>query len=403
MPTNQFDASAPLLGYLYQCRQALLLTISKARIDPGIQVVVERFDDVSFGDDSGDVRERVQTKYQLRQTRSLSDHSPDLWKTIRIWAEGVIAGDIDPSETILSLVTTAKAPVGSIAQMLRMYDRDEAEALTLLISTAGSSASVENAPGFAAFKQLTLAQKRALVSAVYVHDTSAGITDSYTALQAEVVFAVERKYSAPLLDRLEGWWLNKVIRQLTSQQMEPILGQEVEAQILAIADQFRMDNLSIDFVLAEPTGGADPEKDPRTFVHQLRLIALSSPRIADAILDYYRAFQQRSKWLREDQLLIPELEQYESRLVDEWRRKANQIKEELPGNPADDSVLEKAGRDLYNWMHDHADIPIRPRCREPYVLRGTYHLLADAPPEAPQVGWHPNFTERLQRLLAAPE
>jgi hypothetical protein len=227
--------------------------------------------------------------------------------------------------------------------------------------------------------------------------------DAYEELQAQVVFAVERKYSGALLERLEGWWLKKVIRQLMSSQIQPILGQEVEAQILAIADQLRMDNLTIDFVLSEPPHGADPESDTRTFVHQLRLIALSNPRIADAILDYYRAFQQRSKWLREDQLLIPELEQYENRLVDEWRRKSNQIKEELPPDPADDSILQKAGRDLYNWMHDNADIPIRARCREPYVLRGTYHLLADAPQDAPRVGWHPDFTKRLQRLLAAPE
>jgi hypothetical protein len=403
MSTNQFDASASLLGYLYQCRQALLLTIGKARIDPGIQVIIEKFDDVTFGDESGDIKERVQTKYHIGETRSLSDRSPDLWKTIRIWAEGIIAGEIDPTETLLSLVTTANAPSGSVAQMLRLYDRDEERALTLLTSIAASPPSAENAPGFAAFKQLSFAQKRALISAIYVHDVSASMHDTYEELQAQVVFAVERKYSGALLERLEGWWLKKVIRQLTSPQIQPILGQEVEAQILAIADQFRMDNLTIDFVLSEPPQGADPESDTRTFVHQLRLIALSSPRIADAILDYYRAFQQRSKWLREDQLLIPELEQYENRLIDEWRRKSNQIKEELPADPADDSVLQKAGRDLYNWMHDNADIPIRARCREPYVLRGTYHLLADTPPDAPRVGWHPDFAKRLQRLLAAPE
>ena len=393
-----------MLGYLYQCRQALLLTIGKARIDPGIQVIVEKFDDVTFGDESGDIKERVQTKYHTGQARSLNDRSPDLWKTIRIWAEGIIAGEIDPSETLLSLVTTASAPVESVAQMLRMYDdRDEDKALSLLNSIATSTPSAENAPGFAAFKQLSFGQKRALVSAIYVHDASASMNDSYDELQAQIVFAVERKYSSALLERLEGWWLKKVIKQLMSSQIQPILAQEVEAQILAIADQFRMDNLTIDFVLAEPPEGADPTNDARTFVHQLRLIALSNPRIADAILDYYRAFQQRSKWLREDQLLIPELEQYEHRLVDEWRRKSSQIKEELPANPADDSVLQKAGRDLYNWMHDQADIPIRARCREPYVLRGTYHLLADAPPDAPRVGWHPDFTKRLQRILAAPE
>src|SRR5207302_7832787 len=135
-------------------------------------------------------------------------------------------------------------------------DRDEDGALSLLMSISASSPSAENAPGFAAFKQLSVGQRRALISAIYVHDASATMHDAYNELQSQVVYAVERKYAGPLLDRLEGWWLNKIIKQLTAAQIQPILGQEVEAQILAIADQFRMDNLSIDFVLAEPPAGA---------------------------------------------------------------------------------------------------------------------------------------------------
>ena len=66
----------------------------------------------------------------------------------------------------------------------------------------------------------------------------------------------------------------------------------------------------------------------------MRLIAISNPRIAAAILDYYRAVQQRSRWLSEDQLLFEELERYEDRLVDEWRRKYNQMLEDAGSSSA---------------------------------------------------------------------
>lgn len=74
--------------------------------------------------------------------------------------------------------------------------------------------------------------------------------------------------------------------------------------------------------------------------------------------------------------------------------------EDLQGDP-DESERQREGRHLFNWFQNQADIPIRPKCREPYVLRGTYHLLANGTEtEKPRVGWHPQFIERLQTLLS---
>ena len=59
------------------------------------------------------------------------------------------------------------------------------------------------------------------------------------------------------------------------------------------SEQFREDNLPIDFHDAEP-GNVSPDTDKRLFVKQLREIGLKSERIRRAILDYYRAFEQRA-------------------------------------------------------------------------------------------------------------
>ena len=39
---------------------------------------------------------------------------------------------------------------------------------------------------------------------------------------------------------------------------------------------------------------------------------------------------------------------------------------------------------------------IRERVTEPYVVRGAFHILANASP-SPRVYWHPRFLERLRR------
>ena len=128
---NQFGAGPSLLGYLYQCRVALLLTLRKTRRDPGLQVSIERFDDVAFEEGESPL-ERIQTKHKVNRQGSLSDKSSDLWKTIRIWAEGISQGTLDPSSTVLTLLTTSNASPGSAASYLRYSGRDEGTALRIL-------------------------------------------------------------------------------------------------------------------------------------------------------------------------------------------------------------------------------------------------------------------------------
>ena len=46
---------------------------------------------------------------------------------------------------------------------------------------------------------------------------------------------------------------------------------------------------------------------------------------------------------------------------------------------------------------ERAAIGIRPGVTEPFVVRGSFHMLADEAP--PRVGWHPEFHDRLAKIL----
>ena len=41
------------------------------------------------------------------------------------------------------------------------------------------------------------------------------------------------------------------------------------------------------------------------------------------------------------------------------------------------------------------DIRIRPKCQEAFIMRGSYHILANQL----KIGWHVDFFERLKQLL----
>ena len=138
---------------------------------------------------------------------------------------------------------------------------------------------------------------------------------------------------------------------------------------------------------------------------QLREIGIPSTRIRNAILDYYRAFEQRSAWARENLLVSGEMEVYEDRLVDEWSRYRDVVFEALNDESADE-ILLVAGRALYKWAElesgNSSTLRIRERVTEPYVLRGGFHILANVRP-LPRVYWHPRFVSRISELLGVSE
>jgi hypothetical protein len=121
--------------------------------------------------------------------------------------------------------------------------------------------------------------------------------------------------------------------------------------------------------------------------------------VENAVLDYYRAFEQRSRWVREELLIDEELEGYERRLVDEWERIRLALQDEVDIPNLTEYELRHLGRKLLNWVEQVADIRIRKEVTVPYVMRGSYHILADGEP--PQIWWHPQFLERLEGLLLA--
>ena len=70
------------------------------------------------------------------------------------------------------------------------------------------------------------------------------------------------------------------------------------------------------------------------------------------------------------------------------------MRDEL-GDPATDEQKEEAARSVLSWA-ERTTIPIRPQVTEPFVCRGSLHLLSDTG----RIGWHPEFRDRFTSILS---
>ena len=101
--SNPFAARAPAAGYLYQCRYALLLLLDRCKDDPDAAASIEKFDDISF-DNQGSPKELIQSKHHLCSQPDLTDHSPDLWRSLRVWSDGLAYKPFPGPGTTMALV-----------------------------------------------------------------------------------------------------------------------------------------------------------------------------------------------------------------------------------------------------------------------------------------------------------
>ena len=389
---GKYSAAASSLGYFYQCRYALLEALRRLPEGDRISIGIETLDDVVFGTD-GSAVEVLQTKHHINAHANLTDASPDLWKTLRVWIDGQSDGNI-PQDAQFFLITTAVCNDGTAAAYLRPGIREEKKAMERLAATASTSTSDTNSPAYQAFSSLKAEDRDRLVKSITVLDGSPSIGQLDDQLKLAVFYAVEREFLDSYLQRLEGWWFKQVVTHLLDENAGLILGGELEGEASRIREQFKEDNLPIDDDIMRATVDASGYVE-KIFVKQLKLIGVNHNRVFHAIRNYYRAFEQRSRWVRKDLLLVGDLGRYEDRLIEEWDVVFQQMRDKL-GEGAAEKAKDLAAQKLYSWVERGTHRLIRSAVTEPAIARGTYQMLADDL----RVGWHLEFRERLQALLA---
>jgi hypothetical protein len=395
--TTEFSAAASALGYIYQPRYALFSLFHLPEIT---ECWIERDDDIDFSDpDEGKILASLKHK---AEGDTLSNLSPDFWKSVRIWAIRYLENPTPMNRSRYFLFTTGSVATGSLlVNFLPGMDQSEDLAAEVSAKLAGSD-SKTLAKTRVELEKLTADQRRDFFRRITIFDQQVRIHEIPQQIIDKSLRTVRIQFREAVYQRLEGWWFSECIKLLSGDRATPLRGFEVSEMLSFFTEQFREENLPIDFEDAEPEEGVHPDSDNRNFVRQLRAIGLRSERIKRAILDYYRACQQRGEWLRLNVTLNGEIERYDDRLIDEWKRLKEIIWEELKDEDSDET-LQQLGRKLYTDLstRDHPNLRIRRDVTATYVAMGSYHHLAND--RRPRVHWHPQFESRTAEIFGNKE
>jgi hypothetical protein len=385
---SKFDAPGAAAGFYYQARIALLESLRFVYRESGIEIAIERFDDVTF-DNNGTALERLQTKHHVNKKGDLTDFSVDLWKTVRVWSEATKDDPSLPSRIRLALVTTGLAPEGSAASYLRpkgvgATPRNPQAALALLQSAAKSSENKALVTAFAAFLSLAPEIQNSLLTAVEILDVAPTLTALEGSLEDALRIIAPRGKASAAREQLEGWWYPRIFKALEEGKGTiPIL--DLEAKLDDVRELMRRDALPTDMEEVDPPASELAALDEMNFVRQLQAVGTGNNRVQFAKRDYYRASTQRSKWARLSLLVDGEVGRFERMLVEEWQPRFQRMCDVL-GESATPSDVRSAGQELYYWVESEARFPFRTVTAR-FMSVGSYHILANDF----RVGWHKDF------------
>lgn len=389
---EQFSARDSALGYLYQVRLALLWALRRLRTTDDFRVGLETLDDVVFEED-GRPTDLLQAKHRVKRVATLSDASPDIWKTFRIWLTALAAGQIDTS-TRLILVSTGLCDEDSAAFFLgHGSHRSERDALVRLNAAARSSSSEENAKGCGLFLQLSESEKLDFLTRVVIMDGAPVATSVEQELQSELRFAVPKKQISGAMDALEGWWFAQIVRQLSSPGgLTTLASRSIELKLDDIREGCQRDALLFDNeLLQQQLDQATLQSfSDRTFAKQVTLVTKSPTRLNRAISDYFRAYAQRSKWLRSDLLLSADDDRFRQDLFEAWELKFARAQEAIEADSSD-AKCQATGGELLAWAETDANFSLKAGVNAPWMTRGTLHELSDEM----RIGWHPAYLSLL--------
>jgi hypothetical protein len=389
MTTTNFSAEESSLGYYFQIRYSLYLLLkNKEMINPCIQI--ENLDDIVIEE-----RNRTnlyQTKLHINSVADLTDYSPDFWKTIRVWSDNITNSFVDVNNTIFTLITTAKIGESSFLQGLKYINRDDSKSiLKKMKNCISSSTNKTNAKAYLAFNNIDEKSQLKLIENIFIVDSSLTMEGTLASIRNEL------QYSAPVgkidlfIEYLEGWWFQQCIELLTK-KISKISGIQLSQKISDIRDTFQIDNLPDDF--ADPISINEEELsdyEDKVFIKQLKLISIKNNLLRSAISDFRRAYDQRSKWLREDLSSLDEFESYEKQLYDNWNNIFSALKDDCEGISVDE--MTRLGHQFYKrfYVERVPQIRIRPKFNAEYLTRGSCHILSDMK----KIGWHPDFENLL--------
>lgn len=414
----QNDATASYLGYIFQGQYALLALWDAE--DDDAAVSVETADDVEL---EGNDPRLAQLKHSTGTPAALSITNAGFWKTLRIWAAHLLddpmarTGDAAGDRTKYLFVTVATLAAGdALDALVRGVARTDAtlsdvlealvtEAKRVRDERAAAAATGEGLPhadraaGCEAFLGLSEAERRRLTARIEILPASFRITD----IRGEVERRLQRAGSvratirASVAERLIERWDRQVALALMTERTREIRRTELLGLLEDLIREHGPAMLPNDYGARQPDADEYAAAEGSTLERQILLVKGGAARVERAVRDRWRARNQRRRWTDFDASLVLELKAYDDVLKEAWSDRHGPMCDDCRGH--DDDERCRRGLEILDWAHGQAPAavpPPRTGWSDGFYVRGMLQQLADEL----QVGWHPEYRERLGALPA---
>lgn len=392
-PRLDSDATASLLGYLYQIDVALATFLEERFTERDLVLSIEILDDISFESDSGAVT-LTQVKYKVNDSAvSLRDTSRDIWRTIELWLS-----EFKPGDGIKRvLLTNGEAFKRSAMSLLRVDDRDVDGALNLLDIAAAESTNKKTAAARAAWTGESKSDRFALLSTITVVDNAGDFEALNQAIDNSLAWAAPS--SAPVAFRkgiLAAW--HSIALDILLRRRRGLRQSELRLIMSDLRDSFSASNLPTTVTEADVRDVEDVAAlvETELYVDQLRWIKSPTSQFEQAVLDYCRVVRQRANWIDDNILAYLDIQEYEDRLRREWRSVRDWHLVDLAEDTTENERVA-LGRALFRQLFSNLQIRIRETYSDPFFMRGIYHQLASD--RRDPIGWHPDYVDRIALLL----
>ena len=374
---------ASAAGILFQFQRAVQVL---AEAPNGVTLGIETLDDLATYFQTGE-KNLEQDKFTSNQTGGVfSDGSRNLLGTLATWLAALLSGEISSSTTRFLLVTNDTCRTGLVRQIANATSEEAAHVcLKAVRELEGDSApkrrllSLLDAPcGQGLF--LKLCQAVALVDGA-----EASAHSARDALVLPTAFEVKREY---VYEQLCGWIQAQAFQSWEAGKPCRIGKQAFTNQLDAILNSLKRAKRREMPESQLPVSDEDiKQKQDETFVRQVELVTDDDYYKKDAICDYIRCINEKTRLNKEGDISEDDWLNFADRLHRRWKsiwhKNAVMTK---------DSEREKGFRTMVEVLsHDYHPSLAGEPTEQVYLANGTYHRFADEM----TIGWHPRYLELL--------
>lgn len=383
------DASQQALGYIYQSQCALYLLLSSE--DPDVNVCIEKFDDISFHKEE-DPYLQLQVKYHSSDGE-ITNSCTDFWRTIKAWIDNIQVNPNLLQNTFFCIITTNTIAKNSIIEKIQKKTDSIDNIYSNLVSIAKKGISNCDSKSstykrYDAFLNMNSEIIKTLIQSIKIQPAFPAPMLINEKIYNKLQLFTSKQTIQIVYDRLLGWWYRRTVECLSS--VEPVLisFDELRREICNITSELRDDNLPID-VTDKEIECIEKSEDVNILTKQLKIINSKQARINNALKNYYKAYAQRSKWLRENLVTPEEIDQYDKRLINEWDFQFSENTNDIDENSTNNDRIN-AGNKIFTELMNQ-DNPIRKNFTDKTISRGSFNGLANEK----TIGWHPDYLDLI--------